>query len=170
MKNKLLSIFVLLLAIIVSTGYAQQEIVCKGKIVDSGTHSPLKDVRIFRVFNGDTVLFHSNAAGEFQIPLQTGSRLLLKKSGYAWQIVRINNNDFQQIQMVTSKPSPKPSITNPVTGVIDYDIDVYIDGQLVPEHEVNDAMMDLAKEIAGIRTVQKQASQDGRGKIYIRTL
>ena len=167
MKNKLLSIFVLLLVILVSTGYAQQEIVCKGKIVDSGTYSPLKDVRIFRVFNGDTVLFQSNAAGEFQIPLQTGSRLLLKKSGYAWQIVRVNNNDIQQIKMVLSKQWPKPTaITN---GIVDDDIDLYIDGQLVPEYEVNDAM-GLTKEISLIKTIPKQISKDGRGKIYLTTL
>ena len=170
MKNRLLYFFVLLLITGVSTGIAQQQLVCRGKIVDSDSNSPMKDVMIYKVFNGDTVMFQSNAAGEFQIPLQTGSRLLLKKSGYAWQIVRVNNNDFQQIKMVRSKPLPRPTLTNPETGEIDDDIDLYIDGQLVPKSDVNDAMSGLANELSGLRVIPKQGSRDGRGKIYMRTL
>ena len=159
--------FFLLLLINVSTGYTQQNVVCKGQITDSTTNSPLNDVSIYRVFNGDTVLYKSNAEGSFQISLQTGSRLLLKKSGYAWKIARVNNSDILQIKMVKSKPTNKPSIYIINNDTIDNEVDVYFDGQIVPLSEINDAYSISPDEIGGFTIITKEKSNDGKGKIYI---
>ena len=111
MNKKYLCFYILLLLVSVSIGYAQQEIIYKGKIVNS-FNLPLKDVRICKTYN-DTVFFQSDAVGEFQISVQTDTKLLFKKNGYAWQIVGVNDNDLQLIKMVYSKSSLRPlSITD----------------------------------------------------------
>lgn len=163
MKNKTKTLLILLLITNLSAGYAQQNMVCKGKITDVGTHDPLKDVNIYRVSNGDTTLFKSNAAGEFQIPLQTGARLLLKKTGYAWQIVRIYNNDIQHIKMSRSKPSMNPTIFADEKVV--ENIVVTFDGQPVPQSEIDDALsIDFNDINFGIRK-----TKDGSTEFYMIT-
>ena len=125
MKNKKLYAFLLLLAINLSTIYAQEEIICRGKIVDANTNLPLQDVRIYE---GETLITQSNSNGEFQLSLESSSKFLLKKSGYGWYVLRVKNDDIQQIEMVPSKPPGQPNNN-----------DFYFDGQLVPASEVNDA-------------------------------
>jgi len=170
MNKKRIFILFFVLTTSLLTGHTQQQIVCKGKIIDSSNNLPLQNVKIYKVFNSDTVLYQSNNAGEFQISLQMGSRLLLKKSGYAWQIVRINTDDIKQIKMVSSKNSSKPIIS--YDGIIDDDIDLYIDGQLVPESEVIDAISLDSKDLdlSFLRVISKQMSKNGRSKMYLKTL
>ena len=165
---KKIPLFIVFSLFIVSTavGYAQQDIVCKGIITDSTTNLPLEDVRIYKIFNSDTIMYQTNASGEFKIPLQAGSKLFLKKKGYAWQNVRISNNEIQQIQMKPSKQSsPSPIIiTREDTGKTygNDSIDVYFNGHLVPASELNDALSIDVNEIItfSLRTT------DERGVMY----
>ena len=164
MKNKTLKILILLLITNLSTGYAQKNIVCKGTITDAGTNKPLNDVLIYSAFNGDTVLYKSNAAGTFQMSLQTGSKLLLKKAGYTWQFFRAYNNDIQHIKMTRSKPQEKLTIIK-ADGKAVENLTVTFDGQPVTESEWDDAMSIDFKEVNfGIKT-----NKDGSTQFYIET-
>ena len=136
MKNKKLYTFVLLLTIGLSIGYAQQDFIYRGKIVDANTNLPLQDVSIYRISASDTLKTQCNSNGEFQLSLKVGSKLLLKKSGYAWQIVRITNNDLQQIKLAPSKPDMEISFSDAGGSV---ETDVYFGGLLVPKEEWVDA-------------------------------
>ena len=166
---KKIPLFIVLLLLIVNTsvGYAQKDIVCKGTITDSITRLPLEDVRIYKIFNSDTVMFQTNPAGEFQISLQAGSKLFLKKTGYAWRIVSVSDNKIQQIKMKPSTPSSGPLITRTDTGKSfnNEDVDLYFNGQLVPFSEMNDALDIHGEEIISVslKTGEK------RGEMYIET-
>ena len=134
MKNRILNTFVFLL-IINLTGYAQ-DITCRGIIIDANTNLPLQDVRIY----SDNTLTLSRENGEFQMPpLKAGSKLILKKSGYAWYVLRVTNNDMQQVKLVPSDPQNldlsiggRPSDES--------NLEVYFDGRLVPKAEWADAL------------------------------
>ena len=165
MKNNNLYFFIILLITHISVGYAQQNIVCKGKITDVNTNLPLQEVKIFKVFNGDTVMYQSNATGDFQISLQSGSKLLLRKPGYAWKTVRVSNDEILQIKLTPSKPQ-NPTIHNTKEDKI-YEADVYINGQLVPKSEVNDALSLDPKEITNLSTRTNKVT--GRGEMHIET-
>lgn len=148
-------------------GFAQQNFLCKGKIVDFNTKLPLQDVRIYCTYNNrDTIETLCNMKGEFQISLQTGSKLLFKKRGYAWHVVKIANKEIQQISLKPSRPIPKIQFQ----GEEDLDnTDIYVDGQLVPREEWDDAFsMDREEKTLG--TASSRVTKDKRNKIYIITL
>ena len=150
MKNKTLSTFVFLLIINLSAGYAQN-IMCRGTIVDADTNLPLREVSIYKERDINTVLLKSNNAGEFQISIQTGSRLLLKKSGYVWQIVRADNNNPQHIELVPSNPENSEIILRDADEKRrEGETNLYFNGQLVPETERTDALGIDKKEIKNI--------------------
>ena len=138
MKNKILNTLVLLLLINLSTIYAQQNLTCSGRIIDANTNLPLQGVRIY-LAKANEFKTQSNSNGEFQLSLEAGSGLLFKKSGYGWFFLRITNNDTQQIKLV---PSEGEGITfHDMDGnKREYDgVDLYFNGQLVPEAERIDA-------------------------------
>ena len=135
MKNKILLTFVFLLGINLTAGYAQ-DIICRGIIIDAETNLPLQDVRICL---GDT-LTAIIKNGEFQLPpLKADSKLIVKKSGYAWYVLRVKNNDLQQVKLVPSNPEYSPYSINGKT-VTENDLEIYFDEQLVPKAEWGDAM------------------------------
>jgi hypothetical protein len=136
--TKKLYTLILLLIINLSTGYAQQDFTCRGRIIDANTNLPLQDVRIYLNNEFKT---QSNSNGEFQLSLKTGSGLLFKKSGYGWRFLKITNNDTQQIRLVPSDPEKSEMVFLDRAGnKREYDgVDFYFNGQLVPEAEWSDA-------------------------------
>ena len=136
MKNKILNTFVFLLVINLTAGYAQ-DITCKGIITDANTNLPLQDVRIYPSNALNTLIAQSGENGEFQLPpLKAGSKLIVKKSGYAWYVLRVNSNDLQQVKLVPIKPSGS---NHTINGEI-AELKLYFDGQLVPEEDMDEAM------------------------------
>ncbi|MGV8096473.1 MAG: hypothetical protein AB2L24_31845 [Mangrovibacterium sp.] len=145
-------------------GYAQQDFVYRGKIADASTKLPLQDVKIYKICNGDTIMTRCNVNGEFQILLNTDSKLFFKKKGYAWHIVKISNKDNLQIYLTPSKKRSKTDI-----GIENYDKkDVYFDGQLVPQEEWDDAGS-IDPDLAHLEILSGKYSKDGRNKIYFKT-
>ena len=146
MKNKILLTFVFLLGINLTAGYAQ-DIVCRGIIIDAETNLPLQDVRFCPSNNLNNIIALSSENGEFQLPpLKAGSKLILKKSSYAWYVLRVKNNDLQQVKLVPSNPEYSPYRINGKT-VTENDLEIYFDEQLVPKAEWGDAMSVDSNEI-----------------------
>ena len=169
MKNNK-KIFALMLFLIINIGYAQQDFIFRGIITDANSNLPLPDVRIYRINAGDTLKSQCNSNGEFQLSLNVGSRLLLKKSGYAWQIVRITNNDLQQIKLIPSKQENSEIILYDLDDKRkEGEVDFYFNGQLVQKTEWADALSIDPNEIRGVGVRDAKLSKDGRHKFYIET-
>ena len=134
--KKILNTFIFLLVINLTAGYAQ-DITCKGIIVDAKTNLPLQGVRICSSDNINNILALSNENGEFQLPpLKVDSKLILKFNiGYVWYVLRVANNDPQQIKLV---PSSKEFKINEKQAT-EQDLKMYFNGQLVPKEEWGDA-------------------------------
>jgi len=138
--TKNLYTLILLLIINISTGYAQQDLTCRGRIIDANTNLPLQDVKIY-LAKANELKTQSNSNGEFQLSLEVGSGLLFKKGGYGWYFLRINNSDTQQIKLVPTDPAKSEIIFFDLDGnKKEFDrVDLYFNGQLVPEAEKSDA-------------------------------
>ena len=162
MRSKILNTFIFLLVINLTAGYAQ-DITCKGIITDAKTNLPLQDVRIC---SGATEWLCLN--GEFQLsPLKADYKLILKKSGYAWHVLRLKNNDLQQGKLVPSNPeNSEIKFVNSDNKRIEDEVDFYFDGQLVPKTEWADALSMDPKEIGNLEIT---LNRDGKPKLYIYT-
>ena len=160
MKTTYLLLFFLLHA---SISYTQQNFVLNGKIADADTKQPLQDVRIYKIFNGDTITTQCNLKGEFQISLNTDSKLLFKKRGYAWHIIKITNREPLQIYL-----KPTTLTMNMEKEKVD-NTDFYINGHLVPREEMEDALGIISGGLViDGGNVQNIITRkiDGRDKIY----
>jgi len=162
MKNKIFFLLMLNLSVV---GYAQQSPIFRGIIMDANTNLPLKEVGIYRISAGDTLKMQSGVNGEFQLPFKAGSRLLFKKKGYAWHVLRKINDSPQQIKLVPSNPGSKIKLFDQDEKRKEGKMDLYFDGQLVPETEWADALCIDPKEIRDLGI----SSKDGRHKFYIIT-
>ena len=135
MKNKKIYVFLLLLVISLSAGYAQQT-VFKGIILDAETDLPLQDVGIYEDGVLKTV---SGETGEFGILFKANTKLVLKKSGYAWRILEVKNDDLQQVKEIKLRLSNPRNARFFINGR-EMPFELYFDGVLVPKEQVIDAM------------------------------
>jgi len=160
MKTFYLSLLFLLHASIL---HAQQDFLFNGKIADADTKLPLQDVRIYKIHNTDTIKIQSNANGEFQILLNTDSKLFFKKNGYVWHIVKIANREPQQIYL---RPTPaSAAIDIEGSGGIERvnNTDFYFSGHLIPREEWLDALYIDRSLLLNVRT----EIENGRYKFYL---
>ncbi|GHT08879.1 hypothetical protein FACS189426_05600 [Bacteroidia bacterium] len=106
----------------------------KAVIWDSITHKPLKDVRIAVIYQNDTTQIQSNSSGEFQYTAKPGTKLLLKKRGYAWRIVKVHEGAVKKIVLLPNKYNSEKEI-----GKENIDkTEIIFDGQLVVREEWDD--------------------------------
>ena len=94
-------------------------------------------------------------------------------TSYAWYILRVTNNDMQQIKLVPSNPKNSIGLFSDAErqNKKEGEIDFYFDGQLVPKTEWADALSIDPTEIKNIdiHDAKSKSNKDGRHKIYIMT-
>jgi len=156
----------------ISICYAQQDFLCRGKISDAITKSPLKEVMVYKIYRGDTIKTQSNANGIFQISLNTDSRLFFKMKGYGWKFVEIANKDMLQIYLNPSEKGTKFDFLGHDSVPNNDETDLFLNGQLVPKEEWDDAMgvlkgdTNLFKDIV---LISSKMNKDGKNKVYVET-
>ena len=146
MKNKKIYVFLLLLLMNLSAGYAQHT-VFKGIILDAATNLPLQDVEIYEDGVRKTV---SRETGEFGILFKADTKLVLKKSGYGWRVLEVKNDDLQQVKEVKLRLSD-PNFARFFINGIEVEYELYFDGQLVPKEQMVDAF-NVSAETSGVIT------------------
>lgn len=107
-RNKL---FLLLFLMVLTLGYAQQEI--KGKVIDVENNAPLADVHILSLSDSSVVL--SNNRGEFTIP-KLGT-YKFSRLGYQDRTMVIHNDSYVVVQLRTKSTELKEVVvrTNQLT-------------------------------------------------------
>ena len=166
MKYIRLDYFLLLFMVNVLTSYSQDSFVFNGQIMDINAGLPLQDVKIYCINNSDTTETSSNKKGEFQISIQAGSKLFLKKPGFAWHFVKIYNNDERKIYLTPSKNYSEKDI-----GKQNFDTtDFYFNDHLVPQDEWDDASSIDQSMVRSINAYSSKTTNDKRNKIYIYTI
>ena len=167
MKNIYYHICLIVYIISVLTVSAQEDFIFSGIIVDIHTDEPLQNVKIYRIYDSDTIISHSNLKGEFQISLKTGTRLLLKKSGYAWHIVNVTR-DMKQIKLTPSKKLSHNFNNFNIAGEKQDEnmVDIFFDGKLIPRAQWDDAISMDKDLIKNVKVMHSRINKDGRSKIY----
>lgn len=140
-----LGLIIIISSINLQAIFAQNSVfVFKASIKDSITKAPLKNVRILRYHTGNAKEFVS-PDGNFEIPVEVGDKLHIRKKGYAWHSVKIKSKDIQDIFLVKSKSHQKD------IGLENYaNTEVIYDGENVPQEDWDDVCSTNRDEIASL--------------------
>ena len=137
----------------------QEVFLCNGLIKDGKTNKPLQNVSIYA--ENDTIIgTKSNGKGEFQINVPLGTNLYVKKVGYIWEILKVENKNKQCISLW--KSVYQPFIGKDGRDQTDMVDEVVYDGRIVPKEEWNGINRNYIDNI-----ILMTSELDGRVKIVI---
>ncbi|MDR0606211.1 MAG: hypothetical protein LBG80_18180 [Bacteroidales bacterium] len=143
MKNRK-NILLLFFIVTLNTLYAQQtEFKYKGVIKDSITMVALDSVRIYKIYNNDTIKILSDATGQFETVISTGTKFHFRKRGYGWQTIKVSDKNMQYIYLIPNKDSW-------VRNEAYYRTKMIYNGEIVPREEWDDLANINRDEIASL--------------------
>lgn len=120
-------------------------------IQDSITHKNIADAHIY--LGKDTVGFKNNMDGSFLIQAKKGSVIRLRKPGYLWLNVEIQEHTPKVLRM---SPSSRSLERQDKIG------EMIVDGKNLPKEEWNDINSDYVKDMTSIM-------KNGKFKLIITT-